>query len=492
MHEGWIGELAAATGERDGAATRLAAFLSEPRGARSLALWLAQEPGEPAPSAAALRARLLRDIAAIDALLERQLNALLHHPSLQRLEASWRGLHWLIEDLPTDGRVKVRVLSASWKELARDAERAMAFDQSQLFRKVYTAEFGTPGGEPYGILLGDYYLAHRPRADQPIDDVRTLKGVVPVAAAAFAPFVASIHPALLGLDTLRELERPLDLPRTFRGVEYIAWRALRDSEDSRFVALTLPRVLLRAPYGHDPERRDSFPFAELCATHEDYLWGNACFALGRVVVRAFERWGWLADIRGTQRGQQSGGLVSGLPALDHGTDSPGVAQRFATEVVINDRDDRVLSDLGLIALSGAPGDPSAVFYSTPSLQAPAHFTHPEATLNARLSAQLQYVLCASRIAHYIKVICRDLTGSLLTARELERRLAEWLRSITISSENASDELQARFPLRDANVAIRELPGSPGSFSSVIHLCPHFQLDQMSSTMRLVTEIALGR
>jgi len=493
MEDGWLQALVDATAERDARQwSRLDAFLDEPRSAQSLLIWLDLNPEESAPGAAEVVTRLSRDVAAIDALLERQLNSILHAPSFQRLEAAWRGLTWLVESVPEGSRVKVRVISVAWSELARDAERAIEFDQSQLFRKIYSAEFGTPGGEPFGVLLGDYYLAHKPRPDQRVDDLRTLRSVALVAAAAFSPFVAAVHPTLLGLDSLRELDLPLDLPRTFRGPEYIGWRSLREAEDSRFVALTVPRVLMRGPYVHDPDRRDGFCFTEHCLNHEHYLWGNACFALGSVIVRAFARWGWLADIRGTKRGEESGGLVTGLPTPDHGTDSPGVATRFATEVVITDRQDRVLGDVGLIPLSTVPGGDFAAFYTTPSLHQAQRYATPDATVNARLASLLQYVLCAGRIAHYVKVICRDLTGSFLTAKELERKLSDWLLSITMSSENASDAMQARFPLRDAGVSVREVAGRPGCYSSVLHLCPHFQLDQMTSSMRLVTEIVTGR
>ncbi len=492
MEEAWLDELVVATAHRDeGRRARLDAFLAEPRPSLALAIWLGPRAGPP-PDSAAIATRLARDIAAIDALLERQLAAILHHPQLQRLEASWRSLRWLVEGVPHDAMVKVRVLDVSWSELARDAERAIEFDQSQLFKKVYSAEFGAPGGEPFGVLLGDYYVSHRPRPDQRVDDVRALRSVATVAAAAFAPFVAGVHPSLLGLDSFRELELPLDLPRTFRGVEYTAWRALRELEDTRFVALTLPRVLARLPYGHDPDRRDGFPFVERCVAHEDYLWGNAAFALGRVVVRAFANHGWLADIRGSKLDQETGGLVRDLPAADHGTDAPGVAVRIATEVLITDPRERMLGDLGLMPLSSLHGESAAVFYTTVSLHAPPTFSSNDATVNARMGALLQYVLCASRIAHYVKVICRDLTGSLVSVNQLERRLSDWLLSITLASDSASDEMQARCPLREASVSVREVPGRPGCYTSVFHLRPHFQLDQMSSSMRLVTEIVTDR
>jgi len=493
MQARWLDELVTETARRSAEGRlRMDAFLGQPRTLEALLIWLAPGPGDEPPSMDELVSRLLRDVAALDELINRQLNAILHHPQFQRLEASWRGVLRLVDTVPEDAQVKVRLLSISWKELARDAERAIEFDQSQLFKKIYSAEFGTPGGEPYGVLIGDYHLSYRPRSDQKVDDLRALRSISQVAAAAFAPFIASAHSSLLGFDSFRELELPVDLARAFRGPEYTAWRSLRDAVDSRFVALTLPRVLMRRPYEHDPDRRDGFPFAESCVEHEDYLWGNAAFALGCVIIRAFARWGWLADIRGTKRGDESGGLVTDLPAPDHGTDSPGVAVRFATEVVVTDRQERVLGDLGLIPLSAIRGEDCAAFYTTASLHAPPHYATTEAMINARLGTLLQYVLCASRIAHYIKVICRDLTGSMIGVGQLERRLADWLQSITTASENASDEMQARCPLRESEVSVRELPGKPGCYTSVFHLRPHFQLDQMTSSMRLVTEIVTDR
>ncbi|MEM7517988.1 MAG: type VI secretion system contractile sheath large subunit, partial [Planctomycetota bacterium] len=250
---------------------RLEAFLAQPRSSEALRDWLGLEPGDPAPTTEEWISKLTRDIAAIDTLVERQLNAILHSSPFQKLEASWRGLSWLVGEVPREAKVKVRVLSVSWIDLAKDAERAIEFDQSQLFRKIYSSEFGSPGGEPFGVLLGDYQVSHRPRADQPVDDVRVLRSVAQVAAAAFAPFITSIHPSLLGLDSFGELESPIDLARTFRGVEYTAWRSLRESPDSRFLGLTLPRTLARGPYLHDPDRKESFPFSESCHVHEDYL-----------------------------------------------------------------------------------------------------------------------------------------------------------------------------------------------------------------------------
>jgi type VI secretion system protein ImpD len=489
----WLDSAIDASSGRSGERrTRLDAFLAEPRVGVALALWLGLRAGDECPSQEAIVSQLLRDVAAIDGLLEAQINALIHEPPFQRLEAAWRSLRGLVDAVPEDVKIKVRVLSVSWLEIARDIERAIEFDQSHLFKKIYNAEFGMAGGEPFGLLIGDYLVSHQPRPDQKVDDVRVLRGLTQIAAASFAPFVAGVHPALLGLDSHRELERPLDLARTLRGVEYTTWRSLRDSEDARFLALTLPCVLVREPYRFAPERRDGFPFTEHCTKHSDHLWGNAAFAYARVVVNAFANWGWLADIRGVKRGEDSGGIVHGLPAPDHGTDTRGVAVRFPTEVLISDRRERALAEVGLTALCANPDSATAVFYSTPSLHAAPRFQDAEATLNAHLGSLMQYILCVSRIAHYVKVIGRDLTGSMVSVQQIEKRLTDWLHTITAASDSTSDELQARFPLREGEVSVREVPGKPGCFTSVFHLRPHFQLDQMTSSMRLVTQIVTER
>ncbi len=480
----------AATAERRG--ERLEAFLSAASEGEALSLWLCPEPGAPALDREEILARLTRDVAALDELLNLQLNAVLHHPRFQRLEGAWRGLAWLVERVPTGQAIKVRVLSVSWEELARDLERAIEFDQSQLFRKVYSAEFGHPGGEPYGALLGDYFVSHGVRPGSKVNDLRVLTGVAQVAAAAFAPFVAAAHPSLFGLESFGELERFLDLPRTFRGLEYTGWTSLRQSEDTRFVALTLPRVLMRKPWSYDVRRPDGFRFEESCTRHEDHLWGNACFAFGSVLIRAFERSGWPALIRGVERGVEGGGLVTDLPAPDFGTDRAGIAKKSSLEVMISDRLERTLSDLGFMPLCHCSATDLAAFYGTPSLHATASYSTAEAQVNAKLAAMLQYVLCASRIAHYIKVICRDRSGSYTTAQQLEHLLSRWLLKLTTSTDDADGDLQARFPLRDSSVSLREVPGKPGCFTSVIHLNPHFQLDHMTSSIRLVTEIVTGR
>lgn len=470
--------------------SRLDQFLGSLSTWDSLSVWLSLVAGDPPPDRREILRRLTIDIGALDRLINTQLNAVLHHPALQQLEASWRGLRYLVEEVGPGDNAKVRVLNASWRDVARDMERAIEFDQSQLFRKVYSAEFGSPGGEPFGVLIGDYYLAHRPRPDQRIDDVRVLRGVAQVAAAAFAPFVTSAHPALFGVDDFADLARVVDLERIFRQKEYIAWNALRSADDARFLAVTLPRVLMRAPYRYAPTRADGFPFQEDVSAldRSGYLWGNASFAFGAVLMRAFAESSWFAGIRGVERGQAGGGLVPDLPSESFDTDRRGAARKPCTEFVVTDAQEKVYSDLGFLPLCQVPHSPFAVFYGAQTLQHAPDFDRAEARVNARLSAMLQYILCVSRFAHYVKVICRDLTGSYATAREIEEVLNDWLRAYATSSEEDSNERQAQYPLREGSVSIREVVGRPGVYTSVIHLRPHFQLDQMTSSVKLVTEV----
>ncbi|MBL8793332.1 MAG: type VI secretion system contractile sheath large subunit [Planctomycetia bacterium] len=474
---------------------RLDQFLHEKSLIDALHLWLGSLEELRGPDARRkLSQRLARDVATLDRCLSDQTNAVLHHPKFQKLEASWRGLQYLVEQVPAGENIKVRVLSVSWAELARDAERALEFDQSQLFRKVYSEEFGTPGGEPFSLLLGDYEVRHRLSADHPIDDLSLLDSISHVAAGAFAPFIAGAHPSLLDLTSFTELEKPLDLARTFEQIEYLKWKSLRNHEDARFVGLVLPRVLMRLPYDDQTSRIDGFNFREEvhAADRQGYLWGSPVYAFGAVVVRAFGDSGWPAAIRGVVRGETTGGLVTGLTTHDFNTDKPGIAPKCLTDGIVTDAQEKELSDLGLIPLCHLQDAGMLAFYSNQSIQQPRQYDETAATVNARISSMLQYMLCISRFAHYLKVISRDKVGAFAGATECEDHLRRWLSNYVNSSENASAQLKARHPLREAKVQIREIPDRPGSYRCVAHLRPHFQLDQMVTSVRLVTELTPGR
>jgi type VI secretion system ImpC/EvpB family protein len=474
----------------------LAEFLREPSLDRAVALWLnLSSAPEPLPRTKEEIAQLLsRDIARIDGVLTRQVNAILHHPAFQKLEASWRGVRYLVDQVPEGENIKIRVLNASWKEVSRDVERALEFDQSQLFRKIYGEEFGSPGGEPFGVLLGDYETRPRPGPEHPIDDMGALLRLSAIAAAAFAPFVAGVHPSFLGLDSFTELEQRLNLPQHFEQLEYLKWRSLRRTEDARFVGLVLPRVLRRLPYRDVVTRVDGFRFHEdvEAPDRSGYLWGNAVYAFGGVLVRTFGQSGWLADIRGVRPGESSGGLVTGLPVHSFVTDPVGVAPRSSTDALITDAQEKELDELGFMSLCHCPDTDLAAFYGTPSVQRPARFDQPAARANAKLSAMLQYMLCVARFAHYLKVIARDKVGTFMGARECEEYLRRWLQDYTASDDESDQATKARYPLREAQVQIREHPGKPGSYLGVFHLRPHFQLDQIVTAVRLATELAPGQ
>ncbi len=431
----------------------------------------------------------------IDRRLNEQLDAILHHPRFQRLEASWRGLHYLASvegAYDEELSVKIRVLNVSWNELAKDVTRALDFDQSQLFRKVYSEEFDMPGGEPFGVLLGDYHIAHRVSETGSAPDTEVLQEVARVAMAALCPFVTNASSALLGLDSFREINQPLDLDTLFRQTEYRRWATLRRDTHSRFVALTMPRVLMRAPYVDDGTRFERLQYREnVHGDAEHYLWGGACYALGGVILRAFANTGWFADIRGGPHEFGEGGLVPDLhyPALP--VDRERLGKRFATEVMLDDFTERELSEAGLIPLCSYHTTERSVFYSNSSLHDPPAEGPEMAKLNARLSSMLQYVLCVSRFGHYIKIIGRDKVGKYATAEELQRLLQRWLHDYTTSNDSASASMKARYPLAASRVEVTELAGEPGHFNCVVHLQPHFQLDQLVSTIRLVTEIAVG-
>jgi type VI secretion system protein ImpD/type VI secretion system protein ImpC len=438
------------------------------------------------------RGALDRDIAAIDAMLSEQLDAILQMPRMRRFEGRWRGLAWLTDGVDRSGSVKLKLLNLSWSELGRDLERAIEFDQSQLFYKIYENEFGMPGGEPYGLLVVDHEVRHRPMPNAPGDDVNTLVQLAGVAAAAFAPTVLAASPALLQVEDFTELDMVTDLGDPFHGPEFARWRGLSAREDMRFIAIALPRVLARPPWLDDPARADGFRYAEYAPNAENRVWMSAGFAFAAVVARAFANHSWPADVRGSGTDYVGGGLVTDLPIEPFATDADRAWVRPPLDIAFSDRLEATLVEAGLMPLSALPYGEEAVFSAVRSLQAPHGYSGSNAaaaTANARLSAQLNSMLCVSRFAHYLKVIGRDMVGSFKTAEEIELQLQAWLNGYVNTSLAAGPEMRARYPLVSARVNVRERAGRPGVYACIMLLQPHFQLDDVTASFRLVTDIA---
>ncbi|MGB9605219.1 MAG: type VI secretion system contractile sheath large subunit, partial [Bryobacteraceae bacterium] len=419
-------------------------------------------------------------IAQIDHLISIQLNEILHHPSFQQLEATWRGLKYLLDHTEVSPMLKIRVLNVSKRELLRDLQRAPEFDQSAIFKKVYEEEFGVFGGEPFGALIGDYYFGKHP------EDIELLEKMSQVAAAAHAPFIAAAAPDLLGLDSFTNLGAPRDLAKIFESTEYAKWKSFRNSDDSRYVALCLPRVLMRLPYGRDTAPVEAFNYEEGVdgTDHSKYLWGNAAYALGARLTEAFATYGWCAAIRGVE----GGGLVEGLPVHTFRTDEGDVALKCPTEIAISDRREKELADLGFVPLVHCKGTDYAAFFSVQSCNKPKVYDKESATANARLSAQLPYILAVSRFAHYLKAIMRDKIGSFMSRADCERFLNQWIMNYVTEDDQASPATKAQYPLREARVEVMEVPGKPGAYRAVAYLRPHFQLDELTVSLRLVAEL----
>lgn len=431
-----------------------------------------------------------KSIALLDQMINEQVNEIIHHQRFQQLEASWRGLWYLVSQADANRTIKIRILDISWAEVSKDIERALDVDQSQLFQKIYNEEYGTPGGEPFGVIIGDYEISHKRSRRHPYDDISTLSGLSQIAAASFAPFICSVSSEFFGLDDFSTLGMPINLQSIFAQTEYIRWRSLREKPDSRFLGLTLPKILMRKPYRTEPGSCKGVFFHEKPGKEgsSTYLWGNACYAFGGVLIREFASVGWFGHIRGVPRDQIGGGLITNLPNVGFNTDKDSITIKPSVDVVITDSMERELSDLGLIPLCHCYDTPFSAFYSNQSVQHPKTRNSKADDTNAKLSAMLQHVLCASRIAHYLKVMIRDKIGSFITADECERFLMEWLFRYTTGRDDLDWEEQARYPLRQASVKVTERPDKPGQYFCVIHLVPHYQLDQMVSELELVTEL----
>lgn len=453
--------------------------------------------------------------AGIARLVSAQVDAVLHHPAFQRLEAGWRGLDWLAGEIArsareaeeeagdTPAQVVLRVIDVTWAELCADVLDAVDLERSVMFERVYVDEFDIPGGRPYGVLLCDHALAHQAATGRPTEDMAALSALSQVAAAAFSPFIASVSPRFLQVAGFRDL--PPDIRPLLGGAGHAAWEALRDQPDARFVALLLPRVLMRLPWALDGVRADGFRYEEDVSAEDGsgWLWGSPVYALGAVLARAFHHHGWFGRIHGIERDAVSAGLVLGLPFAEFDTDrrAPGdgrwlpayahaepAAPRMVTEVAFTEEQSGQLSAAGFMALSAVPRLPLAAFLGAQTIQRPRQVNRAEPDASAVLSAKLGHILCVSRIAHYVKAIGRDQLGAPATLRRHEDVLHEWLRQWCSDSDGMSEELRARYPLRQARVALRDVPGKPGAYECSIHLVPHFQFEDAQLTISLATEL----
>jgi type VI secretion system protein ImpC len=419
-------------------------------------------------------------IAEIDRLITAQMNEIMHHADFQKLEGSWRGLHHLVKNSLTGPQLKIRVLSVTKKEMLKDFERALEFDQSTLFKKIYEEEYGTFGGAPYGALIGDYEFGNHPQ------DMALLEQLSGVAATAHAPFLSAASPDLFGWDTFTEMTEVRDVSKIFDRTEYMKWRSFRESEDSRYVGLTLPHVLGREPYGEATRPTESFRFEEDVdgTDHKKYLWSNAAYALGTRLTEAFSMHGWCVAIRGVE----GGGLVQGLPTHTFATDEGEVAMKCPTEVAITDRREKEFADNGFIPLVHCKNTDYAAFFATQSANKAKKYDTDSANANARLSTQLQYIFAVSRFAHYLKSMMRDKIGSFMSRKECEIFLNRWITNYVLENDVAPQEQKAKYPLREARVDVAEVPGKPGVYRAVAFLRPHFQLDELSVSLRLVAEL----
>ncbi len=426
-------------------------------------------------------------IAEIDRKLSEQINLILHKEEFQKLESAWRGLHHLVNNTETDETLKIRFMNMSKAELRRNLRRykGVAWDQSPIFKKIYEEEYGQLGGEPYGCLVGDYFFDHTP------PDVELLSSIAKIAAAAHTPFIAGAAPNVLQMESWQELANPRDLTKITSNLEHAAWNFLRDSEDSRYVGLAMPRYLGRLPYGAKTNPIDEFSFEEETdgADHRKYVWLNAVYAMAVNINRSFKEYGWCTMIRGVE----SGGTIDELPCHTFPTDDGGFDMKCPTEIAISDRREAELAKAGLIPLIHRKNTTSATFIGAQSLQKPAEYYDPDATANANLSARLPYLFASSRFAHYLKCIVRDKIGAFKERDDMQRWLNDWIMNyVDADPTNSSEETKARRPLAAAEVVVEDIEGNPGYYHAKFFLRPHFQLEGLTVSLRLVTKLPSGK
>src|SRR5882757_4134392 len=422
-------------------------------------------------------------IAEIDSKLTDQVNLILHHAKFQAVESAWRGLNYLVSNTETDEMLQIRVMNISKKDLSKTLKKfkGVAWDQSPLFKKLYEEEYGQLGGAPYGSLVGDYFFDHTP------GDVELLGQIAQIAAAAHAPFIAGAAPALMGMDSWQELANPRDLAKIFSAPDYAAWRSLRESDDSRYVGLAMPRFLARLPYGAKTSPVEEFDFEEETGggDHSKYSWANSAYAMAVNVNRSFKLYGWCSSIRGVE----SGGAVEGLPVHTFPSDDGGVDMKCPTEIAISDRREAELANVGMMPLIHRKNTDVAAFIGAQSLQKPTEYTDPDATANARISARLPYLFASCRFAHYLKCMVRDKVGSFMEREDMQRYLHTWIQGYVLGDpSSAGENSRARKPLAAAEVKVDEIEGNPGFYAATFHLRPHYQLEGVNVSMRLVSKL----
>lgn len=422
-------------------------------------------------------------VAELDKKLTEQINLILHHEDFQKVEGAWRGLHYLVNNTETEEMLKIRVMNISKKELGKTLRKfkGTAWDQSPIFKKVYEEEYGQFGGEPYGCLVGDYYFDQSPR------DVELLSEMSKVSAAAHSPFIAGVAPTVMQMDSWGELTNPRDLTKIFSTPEYAAWKSLRDSEDSRYLGLAMPRFLARLPYGSKTDPVEEFDFEEETesADSRKYTWANSAYGMAVNINKAFKLYGWCSRIRGIE----SGGAVEGLPVHSFPTDDGGIDMKCPTEIAISDRREAELAKCGFMPLIHRKNSDFAAFIGAQSLQKPAEYDDPDATANANLSARLPYLFASCRFAHYLKCIVRDKIGSFKEREDMQRWLQDWIMQYVDGDPvHSGDETKARKPLSAAEVVVEEVEGNPGYYTSKFYLRPHYQLEGLTVSLRLVSKL----
>jgi len=430
---------------------------------------------------------LTESIAAIDAKISAQLGAVMHSEEFLKLEGSWRGLQHLVMESETGESLKLKVLNVSKKDLFKDVDRAVEFDQSQVFKKLYENEFGSPGGEPYGALIGDFEISNHP------EDIDLVSKMSNVAAAAFCPFITAPAPSLFGFETWEELSKPRDLEKIFSSKEYVKWRSFRETEDARFVSMAMPRTLARLPYGKNTKPVEEFDFEEVevektgiakPTSHGSYCWMNAAYVMGSVMTRSFAESGFCVAIRGAE----GGGKVENLPTHVFKSDDGDLDIKCPTEVGITDRREAELSSLGFLPLSHYKNTDYAVFFGGQSAQKPKKYDEPDATANAAISARLPCLMATSRFAHYLKVMGRDKIGSFMEAEDCAQWLDKWIKNYINSDPSSGQAMRAKYPLRAAQIEVKEVPGAPGSYHAIAHLQPWLQMEELTASLRLVAKI----